>query len=64
MTPRIANWRKSTHSGAQANCVEVGTAAEVVGVRDSKDPAGAVLTVAPSAWVSFTAGIRAGTFRA
>ena len=40
MTPQITNWRKSTRSGNQANCVEVGSADAVVGVRDSKDREG------------------------
>ena len=35
------NWRKSTYSGANGgNCVEVGNTANVVAVRDSKNPDG------------------------
>ncbi|QLQ38598.1 DUF397 domain-containing protein [Micromonospora robiginosa] len=49
-----AIWRKSTRSGTQGDCVEVaGNLAGVVGVRDSKDPAGPVLTFTPDAWCAF-----------
>ncbi|MFC0100393.1 DUF397 domain-containing protein [Micromonospora marina] len=51
-----ARWRKSTRSGG--NCVEVaGNLSGVVGVRDSKDPAGPVLTT-PAAWTRFVTSIR------
>jgi hypothetical protein len=46
-------WRKSNYSnGTNGDCVEVAFAAEVA-VRDSKDPAGGLLTVSPSAWEHF-----------
>ncbi|MGA8115713.1 MAG: DUF397 domain-containing protein [Actinocatenispora sp.] len=60
MTTTITNWRKSSRSGAQANCVEVGTTDTLVGVRDSKDQAGPALAVAPTAWSAFVAEIRTG----
>ncbi|MFI6032899.1 DUF397 domain-containing protein [Streptomyces sp. NPDC051315] len=48
-------WRKSSYSGDQGgNCVEVAdlpTAA--VAVRDSKTPAGPVLTLQPAAFTAF-----------
>ncbi|WBB73655.1 DUF397 domain-containing protein [Micromonospora sp. WMMD1128] len=48
-----AIWRKPTRSG-QSECVEVADNLDgVVGVRDSKDPAGPVLTFAPDAWRAF-----------
>ncbi|MER6591683.1 DUF397 domain-containing protein [Micromonospora purpureochromogenes] len=48
-----ATWRKSTRSG-QGECVEVAdNLPGVVGVRDSKDPAGPVLTFDPQAWRTF-----------
>ncbi|MET8567005.1 DUF397 domain-containing protein [Streptomyces sp. NPDC004783] len=56
-------WRKSSYSGDQGgNCVEVAELPAAVAVRDSKDPAGPVLTLAPAAfssflnWASATAG--------
>ncbi|MEU8256197.1 DUF397 domain-containing protein [Micromonospora inaquosa] len=46
-------WRKSTRSGGEGDCVEVAGFAETVGVRDSKDRRGPVLTFTPSAWAAF-----------
>jgi hypothetical protein len=57
------SWRKSTHSGAQGDCIEV--ADDVPGaipVRDSKHLTGPVLTFTPEAWRAFVAGIQAGGF--
>ncbi|ATO15764.1 DUF397 domain-containing protein [Micromonospora sp. WMMA2032] len=48
-----AVWRTSTRSG-QSECVEVAdNLVGVVGVRDSKDPTGPVLTFSPAAWRAF-----------
>ncbi|MDQ2883268.1 MAG: DUF397 domain-containing protein [Actinomycetota bacterium] len=56
-------WRKSTFSNSQGACVEV---ADLPGggrgVRDSKNPAGAVLMFTGPEWSAFTAGVRAGEF--
>ncbi|MEV4827527.1 DUF397 domain-containing protein [Micromonospora sp. NPDC049257] len=50
-----AIWHKSTRSsGNSGDCVEVAANLPgVVGVRDSKDEAGPVLSFAPAAWRSF-----------
>ncbi|MFI7076289.1 DUF397 domain-containing protein [Micromonospora sp. NPDC049903] len=50
-----AIWRKSTRSsGNQGDCVEVAdNLAQVVGVRDSKDRQGPVLTFTPETWRAF-----------
>jgi hypothetical protein len=49
------------HGSGGGNCVEV---AELGNghraVRDSKDPAGPVLTFTAAAWAAFTTGIRSG----
>jgi hypothetical protein len=59
-----AVWRKSTRSGNGGNsCVEVAkNLPDVVGVRDSKDRSGPVLTFGPEAWADFLAGVKHGEF--
>ena len=52
------NWRKSTYSLSNGNCVEVGTGPGMVAVRDSKDPDGPVIDVSPRAWLKFTAYVK------
>lgn len=39
-----AQWLRSSYSSNSGNCVEVAVTESVVGVRDSKDPAGPTLT--------------------
>ena len=46
-------WRKSTRSANDGECVEVATTGDRVAVRDSKNPAGAVLKYSPEAWQAF-----------
>lgn len=50
------DWRKSSYSSdAGGDCVEVAAHSLAVHIRDSKNPAGPVLTVAPAAWAAFVA---------
>ena len=55
----FADWRKASYSGDNGGaCVEVArNLPGVVAVRDSKDPAGPVLTFSPGEWAAFTAAI-------
>ncbi|MEU3455814.1 DUF397 domain-containing protein [Micromonospora sp. NPDC006766] len=55
-----ARWRKSTRSsGNGGECVEVAdNLPGLVAVRDSKDPAGPVLTFTPTAWTTFTRQVK------
>ena len=59
-----AVWRKSTRSGnGGADCVEVArNVPGIVGVRDSKDPSGPALVIAPAGWSAFLAAVKAGVF--
>jgi Domain of unknown function (DUF397) len=61
-----AIWRKSTRSGNNnGNCVEVADRlSTVVGVRDSKDPTGPMLSFNPSAWRAFLESAKDGAFDA
>lgn len=47
-------WRKSSYSGGDNNCVEVGTISARVAVRDSQHPGGGALSFSAGAWESFT----------
>ncbi|MFV2019910.1 DUF397 domain-containing protein [Micromonospora sp. LOL_023] len=54
-----AEWRTSSRSGGNGNCVEVAdNLAAVVAVRDSKDRSGPVLAFSPTAWAAFTTSLR------
>ncbi|MFJ2187539.1 DUF397 domain-containing protein [Kitasatospora sp. NPDC087861] len=56
-------WRKSSFSGAQSECVEVAVGMPgAVPVRDSKNPAGPALVFAAEAWSAFVAGVKGGEF--
>lgn len=58
-----AQWRKSSHSGSQTNCVEVAVLGETIATRDSKDRSGPVLVFDRGEWAAFLAGVREGEFR-
>ncbi|MER5358578.1 DUF397 domain-containing protein [Streptomyces sp. NPDC002785] len=47
-------WFKSSYStGSGGECVEVAACPGTVHVRDSKDKAGPILSVAPGGWAAF-----------
>jgi Domain of unknown function (DUF397) len=57
------NWRKSSLSMTNGNCVEVaGPVGQFVGVRDSTNPKGVVLGFTVGGWDAFVGGIRNGEF--
>jgi hypothetical protein len=56
-------WIKSSLSFSNGNCVEVASLPDaLVGVRDSKDPAGPVLRFTSGEWRAFLGGARNGEF--
>jgi hypothetical protein len=55
------SWRKSSYSGnGGGNCVEVGDAARMILVRDTKDHSGLMLRFSPAVWRRFTGQVKAG----
>lgn len=53
------HWRKSSRSTGQGGeCVEVGEFLGQMLVRDSKNPAGPVLTFSPTAFEAFLTNVR------
>lgn len=56
---KIVNWRKSSYSATKQDCVTVGTAPGVVGVRDSKLPEDQpIIAVNSTAWRRFVTSVR------
>jgi hypothetical protein len=58
-----AQWRKSTKSQGNGQCVEVADLdGHAVAVRDSKDQDGPVLVFTSTEWRAFLAGAKDGEF--
>ncbi|WP_433259756.1 DUF397 domain-containing protein (plasmid) [Streptosporangium sp. CA-135522] len=57
-----AEWRTSSFSGSNGQCVQVAFLGEHVAVRDSKDAEGPVLVFTPGEWKAFAGGVRLGEF--
>lgn len=59
-----ADWRKSSHSASEGNCVEVALLADGrVAVRDTKDAGhGPALVFTAAEWTAFSAGMADGEF--
>lgn len=52
------NWRKSSHSMNDGQCVEAASGEGAILVRDSKNPDGPALAFTPDQWQRFLAGLR------
>ncbi|AOS61550.1 DUF397 domain-containing protein [Actinoalloteichus hymeniacidonis] len=52
-------WRKSSRSENGGNCVEIGHAPGLVGIRDTKNRAGGTLHVDPATFGAFVLSIKA-----
>ncbi|MEU8145889.1 DUF397 domain-containing protein [Nonomuraea sp. NPDC048901] len=57
-----AQWRTSSFSGSNGQCVQVAFVPDHVAVRDSKDPQGPALIFTLDEWAAFLAGARDGEF--
>jgi hypothetical protein len=53
-----SDWRTSSYTGGQGNCVEVADTARMVMVRDTKDQDGVVLSIPASAWQRFANSLK------
>ena len=53
-------WRKSTRSSGNGNCVEFADLGESIAVRDTKDRGGPVLLFTAASWRTFVAGMKRG----
>ncbi|MBT2206606.1 MULTISPECIES: DUF397 domain-containing protein [Actinomadura] len=59
----VGQWRKSSRSGGQGgDCVELADTTSAILVRDSKDPNGPRLALAPAAWRVFAQHVKADVF--
>lgn len=57
---QFSHWRKSSRSNGQnGNCVEVGFAPGMTGIRDTKDRGYGTLSVSADAWTNFLANVKA-----
>ncbi|MFA1546616.1 DUF397 domain-containing protein [Actinomadura chokoriensis] len=57
------NWRKASRSDHHGgDCVEVAGVAQVVAVRDSKDPDGPKLAFTSADWRAFTRRVTVGAY--
>lgn len=61
--PSKLKWRKAQSSVNNGACVEVAHADSLVAVRDSKNPAGPVLTYTRHEWAIFLENAKKGVFK-
>jgi hypothetical protein len=62
MISQSENWRKSSYSGTDRVCVEVGRVADRAAVRDTKNRAAGYFTAAPEQWAAFIDAVKEGRF--
>ncbi|MCX4750443.1 DUF397 domain-containing protein [Kitasatospora sp. NBC_01287] len=60
--PFALNWRTSSYSSGNGQCVEVASAVGAVATRDSKDPNGPALTFPAVEWLGFIKMVKARSF--
>lgn len=59
MTTNRLDWRVSTYTAAEGNCVEVAAASRNVHVRDTKDRKGPALAFTGDQWDAFLTDVKA-----
>ena len=57
----VGIWRKSRHSVANGNCVQVAVSSDAVMIRDSADSEGPVISYPAAAWRAFVAAAKMPT---
>jgi hypothetical protein len=58
----VTQWRKSTFSSQDGDCVQAADLGDGIGVRDSKDPDGSVLHFTRAEMRAWVMGCKAGEF--
>jgi hypothetical protein len=58
----FSNWKKPSRSNGSGNCVEVGSAPGLVGVRDTKNRDGGTLAVPAAQWSAFIDDVKVGEY--
>ncbi|GAA5019623.1 DUF397 domain-containing protein [Actinopolymorpha pittospori] len=58
----FSNWKKPSRSNGSGNCVEVGSASGLVGVRDTKNRDGGTLVVPAALWSEFIHDVKVGEY--
>ncbi|WP_092973971.1 DUF397 domain-containing protein [Actinopolyspora lacussalsi] len=62
MSQEPVNWRKSSRSSTQTNCVEVGRTTDGAAVRDSKDRTAGHITTTHHQWRTFLQALKTDHF--
>lgn len=57
-----ARWRKSSYSTNNGACLEIARGARFAAVRDSKNPTGPAIALAPTALDAFLDTVKSGAF--
>ena len=58
MVNEYTDWRKSSRSNGQGQCIETASGAGTVAVRDTTNRDSGTLTFSAAAWERFTASVR------
>jgi hypothetical protein len=62
VTENFVGWRKSSYSGPNNNCVEVGRACDRVGIRDTKNREAGHLAVPVPRFLDFIGSVKDEAF--